>query len=210
MAIKLNRFILQKKINFWLLILNIALLGIGPVIILILLAIKSGSFPITPWWANGLFIAWAMTINLWMGLGFLFTEEYTPVYSRFFIITNLFLPLGISLALRGSFWLTLYEITSFHFLSLALAITILMWVGPFLKFKGIKNLPTAIGWLIFGGLVFGYFLTLPAIWCEMFLWQELNKIPQTTFILWLAIRYWSVILNTTVLLRLLFLGSIYR
>ncbi len=202
-------------------LLNILLLGLSPIFIIILIYTVNGSLA-TPWWARGIFVSWAFAFNLWVGLGSLFKNKLNKITTLVFLFLNFIWPI-LSYFINPLGPKNLYQTISFHFLSLALATFVLVLVGPFLKkvssgdfwarfnWKNLREKKESVlpllGLSIFGLIVFGYTLVLPAIWAETIF---LQNYPTATYeSIFLGVRYLMIILNSYYIFKILYSESIY-
>jgi hypothetical protein len=211
----------MPKFNRYLTLLNIVLLGLSPVFIIILIYLETGSL-VTPWWARGIFVSWAFAFNLWVGLGALFKNKLNKITTLVFLLLNFVWPF-LSYFINPLGTKSLYQAISFHFLSLALATFVLVLVGPFLKKVssgdfwprfGWKNLREQkesvlplLGLSIFGLVIFGYTLVLPAIWAETIFLQNYSSANYES--IFLGVRYLMIVLNSCYIFKILYSESIY-
>ncbi|HLC69708.1 MAG TPA: hypothetical protein VJH75_01535 [Patescibacteria group bacterium] len=211
----------MQKFSRYITLLNIVLLGLSPVFIIILIYSETGS-PTTPWWARGIFVSWAFAFNLWVGLGSLFKNKLNKITTLVFLLLNFIWPI-LSYFINPLESKGIYQTINFHFLSLALATFVLVLVGPFLKkvssedfwarfsWKNLREKKESVlpllGLSIFGLVVFGYTLVLPAIWAETIF---LQNYPTATYVfIVLGVRYLMVILNSYCIFKILYSESIY-
>ncbi len=206
----------MQRITRYITLINITLLGLSPIFLLLLVYLDKGILT-TPWWARGIFVSWAFTFNLWVGIGALFKKRLDKITTLGFLTFNFVLP-AISFYFNRSSSLAFYQIINFHFLSLAVATFVLVIIGPFVekqvneefwvrlswkKHIEKKSVLALLGLSLFGLIVFGLTLLLPAIWAEMVVLENSHI---SSLIL---IRYITMAINSYYIFKVLYPESIY-
>lgn len=171
-------------------VLNTLLLGFGPLAVFVILAMRTDGFSQQPWWAWGIFLSWAFSINLWVALAAMFKEKYRAVNQFSFFVFNFVAPIAMAWLVEGALEQKIFEISSYHFLALGLAIFGVMFCKVFDRKESAK-----LWERIIAAVLFTYILTLPAIWVETMNFSAVET--------WDAIRYIAILGESYFVFKLL-------
>lgn len=184
--------------------LNLVLLGLAPALAMGAILLSGGwdAYDALPWWGMALPVSWAFSINMWMLLGALAQVPDRRLQGVLFTLTNFGLPLVVGIASKDEPALILLEVATYSFMVLGLVSMVTMGLGAVGALKEKGELRAALSGLGLGVGVFGVFLTLPALACELHLLGYFD-LSDKWDLLWLGLRYAGMAADLAILLPVL-------
>jgi hypothetical protein len=193
---KTNNFFLDfsfKSISFS---INIILLIFSPLVISVIYSLIFGF----DFFAFIIGFATVVTFFFWVGIAGTFKKYKRKLSSLNFAIANFIFPLVMGIILHSDVQLIIWEVASFDFMALTLAVFAVMIVG----LVGFHDKRFAL----FGALFFGVLMVVPVGISEYF-WLQESGFSSVSDYFSLSLRYIAIILDAYILYKILYRGSIF-
>ena len=198
---KNNKFLLDFSFKSFFLGINIIILVFAPLIIAIMYGLKYG----WGFWSFVIGFATLVTFLFWVAIAGTFEKYEKKLSSLDFTIANFIFPLIFGVIVHSNVRMITWEVASFDFMALALAVLGVMFTGLVVSNDKLFSL--------FGILFFGVIMLVPVCASEYFWLSESGFISGIGHgagdYFGLGLRYIAIIWDAFILYKILYKGSAF-